>query len=78
MLLEFWGLHPQPPTLTTPRCPRTLTSTLTPTPRSLVRETEHDWDKEIAEDVGGECAKYGPVEHVYVDRASRGFVYVVR
>lgn len=25
----------------------------------------------------GECSKYGPVEHVYVDRNSRGFVYVV-
>lgn len=35
-----------------------------------------NWDQEIAEDVGGECSKYGPVEHVYVDQHSRGFVYV--
>ncbi|KAL4443698.1 hypothetical protein ABPG75_011435 [Micractinium tetrahymenae] len=39
-------------------------------------ETAEDWDREIAEDVAGECAKYGPVEHVYVDKASRGFVYI--
>lgn len=39
-------------------------------------ETEENWDLEIASDVGGECAKYGPVEHVYVDKASHGFVYV--
>ena len=41
------------------------------------RETADNWDAEIAEDVGGECGKYGPVEHVHVDRDSRGFVYVV-
>lgn len=27
--------------------------------------------------MAGECAKYGAVEHVYVDKASRGFVYLV-
>lgn len=36
-----------------------------------------EWDIEIAEDVREECqAKYGPVEHVFVDRNSPGFVYV--
>ncbi|EFN58013.1 hypothetical protein CHLNCDRAFT_57088 [Chlorella variabilis] len=39
-------------------------------------ETADNWDAEIAEDVGSECQKYGPVEHVFVDRNSRGFVYV--
>ncbi|KAI7845041.1 hypothetical protein COHA_001407 [Chlorella ohadii] len=39
-------------------------------------ESEPNWDQEIGEDVRGECSKYGPVEHVYVDRNSRGFVYV--
>ena len=43
----------------------------------MCRETADNWDAEIAEDVGGECGKYGPVEHVHVDRDSRGFVYVV-
>lgn len=48
-------------------------------PRSLgcCRETGDGWDQEIAEDVGGECGKYGQVLHVFVDRASRGFVYIV-
>lgn len=41
------------------------------------RETAENWDREIAEDVAGECSKYGGVEHVYVDKASRGFVYLV-
>ena len=41
------------------------------------RETEENWEAEIADDVGGECSKYGPVQHVYVDKNSRGFVYVV-
>jgi hypothetical protein len=41
------------------------------------RETEDNWEAEIADDVGGECSKYGPVQHVYVDKNSRGFVYVV-
>lgn len=41
------------------------------------RETADNWDAEIAEDVGGECQKYGAVLHVFVDRNSRGFVYVV-
>ncbi|PSC72790.1 Splicing factor isoform 1 [Micractinium conductrix] len=39
-------------------------------------ETGDGWDQEIAEDVGGECGKYGQVLHVFVDRASRGFVYI--
>lgn len=46
-------------------------------PFSTGRETEPNWDAEIAEDVRGECSKYGPVEHVWVDRNSGGFVYVV-
>jgi hypothetical protein len=41
------------------------------------RETSDNWDAEIAEDVGSECQKYGAVLHVFVDRNSRGFVYVV-
>ncbi|KAL4447210.1 hypothetical protein ABPG77_007243 [Micractinium sp. CCAP 211/92] len=39
-------------------------------------ETAENWDREIAEDVAGECAKYGGVLHVFVDKASRGFVYL--
>lgn len=39
-------------------------------------EEGEDWPEEIAQDTRGECEKYGPVEHVYVDRHSRGFVYL--
>ena len=35
------------------------------------RETVPDWDKEIAEDVKGECGKFGAVSHIYVDRNSK-------
>ena len=35
------------------------------------RETEPDWDKEIADDVKEECSKFGAVNHVYVDRNSK-------
>jgi len=37
----------------------------------LRRETQPDWDKDIAEDVKEECGKFGSVSHVYVDRNSR-------
>ena len=35
------------------------------------RETQPDWDKDIAEDVKEECGKFGSVNHVYVDRNSK-------
>jgi hypothetical protein len=38
----------------------------------VYRETEQDWDKELAEDVKGECAsKYGPVINIKVIRESQ-------
>jgi len=39
-------------------------------------ETEPDWDVEIGEDVKEECSKYGAVLHHYVDKTSKGFVYL--
>ncbi len=37
----------------------------------LLRETEPDWDKDLAEDVKGECSsKYGQVAHIKVERDS--------
>ncbi|TCD62214.1 hypothetical protein EIP91_007219 [Steccherinum ochraceum] len=40
-------------------------------------ETERDWDKELAEDVKGECEeKYGSVEFIKVERDSEGEIYV--
>eukprot|EP00892_Ulva_mutabilis_P011711 jgi/Ulvmu1/8912/UM005_0003.1 len=39
-------------------------------------EEGEDWPEEIAQDTQSECEKYGRVEHVYVDRNSRGFVYL--
>lgn len=35
------------------------------------RETLPDWDKDIGEDVKGECSKFGAVNHIYVDRNSK-------
>lgn len=37
----------------------------------VARETEPEWDKEIGEDVKGECSKFGTVTHHYVDRNSQ-------
>ncbi len=37
----------------------------------LFRETEPDWDQEIATDVTEECSKYGPVSHTHVDKNSK-------
>ncbi|KZT02659.1 splicing factor, CC1-like protein [Laetiporus sulphureus 93-53] len=40
-------------------------------------ETERDWDKELAEDVKGECEeKYGKVEFIKVEKESQGEIYV--
>lgn len=54
-----------------------------PTPCLLLKnmfdpaeETEPNWDLEICEDVKAECSKYGEVVHAYVDRNSKGFVYL--
>ena len=36
------------------------------------RESDADWDKELAEDVKGECeVKYGPVDRIKVERESQ-------
>lgn len=36
------------------------------------RETERDWDKDLAEDVKGECeAKYGPVTAIKVEKETQ-------
>lgn len=40
-------------------------------------ETERDWDKDLAEDVKGECEqKYGKVERIKVEKESQGEIYV--
>ncbi|TFK57122.1 splicing factor, CC1-like protein [Heliocybe sulcata] len=40
-------------------------------------ETERDWDKDLAEDVKGECeGRYGPIEAIKVERESEGEIYV--
>jgi len=39
---------------------------------NFYRETDADWDKELAEDVKGECeTKYGPVDRIKVERESQ-------
>lgn len=39
-------------------------------------EDEPDFDREIRDDVEEECAKFGPVLHIFVDKNSAGNVYV--
>ncbi|KJA29462.1 hypothetical protein HYPSUDRAFT_32927 [Hypholoma sublateritium FD-334 SS-4] len=40
-------------------------------------ETEKDWDKDLAEDVKGECeSKYGPVHAIKVEKDTQGEIYV--
>ncbi|KAF8078657.1 hypothetical protein FPV67DRAFT_69335 [Lyophyllum atratum] len=40
-------------------------------------ETERDWDKDLAEDVKGECEeKYGPVEAIKVEKETQGEIYM--
>ncbi|XAR72683.1 hypothetical protein NMG60_11019407 [Bertholletia excelsa] len=39
-------------------------------------ETEPDFDLDIKEDVQDECAKFGTLKHIYVDKNSAGFVYL--
>lgn len=40
-------------------------------------ETEKDWDKDLADDVRGECeSKYGKVEAIKVEKDSQGEIYV--
>jgi len=40
-------------------------------------ETSATWDEDIREDVVQECARYGEVIHCFVDKASRGYVYLM-
>lgn len=35
------------------------------------RESEADWDKELASDVKEECQSYGKVDHIKVERDSQ-------
>lgn len=35
-----------------------------------------EWEKEIGQDVKEECGKFGEVLHIYVDKNSKGFVYM--
>ncbi|KAJ4966115.1 hypothetical protein NE237_017964 [Protea cynaroides] len=39
-------------------------------------ETEPDFDLDIKDDVQDECSKFGAVKHIYVDKATAGFVYL--
>jgi RNA-binding protein 39 len=39
-------------------------------------ETDPEWWLDIAEDVKGECEKFGGITHTYVDKDSQGFVYL--
>jgi len=54
-----------------------------PTPCLLLKnlfnaaeETEPEWWLDIAEDVKGECEKFGEITHTFVDKDSQGFVYL--
>jgi hypothetical protein len=44
----------------------------------LHRETERDWDKELAEDVKGECEdKYGKVEAIKIEKETQVGTFLV-
>ncbi|KAG2426641.1 hypothetical protein HXX76_012955 [Chlamydomonas incerta] len=45
-------------------------------PGEAEAESGPGWAEEIASDVQEECAKYGAVVHVHVDKASKGCVYL--
>ena len=36
-----------------------------------IRETEEDWDEDIAEETKDECSKFGEVKHIFVDKESQ-------
>lgn len=40
-------------------------------------ETEPGWDSEIKADVEAECAKYGTIEHIYVDKNTKVYTSFV-
>lgn len=43
----------------------------------ICRETERDWDTDLAEDIKGECeAKYGVVSRIKVEKESQVSPYV--
>jgi len=39
-------------------------------------EDDPNFDKDIKEDVEEECSNYGPIVHCFVDKYSKGFVYI--
>lgn len=54
-----------------------------PTPCLLLKnmfdpdqEEGEAWDKEIEEDVRLECEKFGRLEHIFIDKSSKGHVYL--
>ncbi|KAI6153621.1 hypothetical protein BKA82DRAFT_4092079 [Pisolithus tinctorius] len=70
---------PKLPTVNKPNIPQTMQS------RSVLlknmfnpeEETERDWDRELADDVKGECEeKYGKVEIIKIEKDSQGEIYV--
>jgi len=69
---------PRPAAIMRPNIPQVQTrSILLKNMFDPAEETEQDWDKELAEDVKGECAsKYGPVVNIRVIRESQGEIYV--
>ncbi|KAJ7092692.1 splicing factor CC1-like protein [Mycena epipterygia] len=69
----------QPEPITRPNIPQSMQS------RSVLlknmfdpeEETERDWDKDLADDVKGECQeKYGKVEAIKVEKETQGEIYV--
>ncbi|KYQ88461.1 putative RNA splicing factor [Tieghemostelium lacteum] len=39
-------------------------------------ETEENWDKEILNDTKEECMSFGKVEHIHLDKNTKGYIYV--
>lgn len=75
--------HTASPTELMPVRPPPSIHPVVPTPCILLKnmfnpdeETEENWEKDIEEDVKSECSKYGHVQHIYVEKDSKGEIYV--
>lgn len=66
-----------------PMFPQTAVAAVPPGPCILLKnmfdpavEEDPDFHLDIRNDVADECAKYGPLKHIFVDKDSQGFVYI--
>ncbi|KAF4605181.1 hypothetical protein EYR40_003964 [Pleurotus pulmonarius] len=81
LMQKLARIEPAPvaPTVVKPNIPQAMQSksVLLKNMFDPEEETERDWDKDLAEDVKGECEeKYGKVEAIKVEKETQGEIYV--